>query len=112
MKFRISVWDRTARTHQSFDQRSFVAMVFSWTLLFSIPVLSFVAQANEKTEELHRKLTTTPEDEPRRAHWDYLGIEGPKHWGMLSEEYMACETGGRQSPINIGLNPMKVRNYQ
>ena len=35
------------------------------------------------------------------AHWDYLGVEGPNHWAMLSKEYMTCETGKRQSPINI-----------
>jgi len=28
-------------------------------------------------------------------------VEGPRHWGMLSKEYMTCETGNRQSPINI-----------
>jgi len=30
-----------------------------------------------------------------------MGIEGPEHWGMLTEKYMTCETGDRQSPINI-----------
>ena len=38
-----------------------------------------------------------------QAHWDYMGIEGPKHWGMLTQEYMTCETGHRQSPINISM---------
>ncbi len=37
----------------------------------------------------------------KHAHWDYLGVENPSHWGMLSKEYRACETGNRQSPINI-----------
>ena len=101
MNFRISVWDRPVKTHQSFKQRFFVAMVFSWTLLLSISVLSVVAQANEKTENVHGKLPTTAGAKHDSAHWDYLGIEGPKHWGMLSEEYMTCETGGRQSPIDI-----------
>ena len=36
-----------------------------------------------------------------QAHWDYLGVEDPNHWGMLSKEYQTCETGNRQSPINI-----------
>lgn len=36
-----------------------------------------------------------------REHWDYLGVEGPRHWGMLSKEYMRCESGNPQSPINI-----------
>ncbi len=40
-------------------------------------------------------------DEPLLAHWDYMGIEGPEHWGLLSKAYMTCEAGDRQSPINI-----------
>jgi len=28
-------------------------------------------------------------------------VEGPSHWGMLSPQYMICETGRKQSPINI-----------
>ncbi len=35
------------------------------------------------------------------AHWDYMGIDGPKHWGMLDHRYMACEKGRQQSPIDI-----------
>lgn len=37
----------------------------------------------------------------REAHWDYLGVEGPEHWSMLTPKYMTCETGRQQSPINI-----------
>jgi carbonic anhydrase len=36
-----------------------------------------------------------------KIHWDYLGVEGPKHWGLLSKEYVSCETGSKQSPVNI-----------
>ena len=28
-------------------------------------------------------------------------MENPSHWGMLAKEYRTCETGNRQSPINI-----------
>ena len=35
------------------------------------------------------------------AHWDYMGIDGPEHWGMLDAKYLACEKGREQSPINI-----------
>ena len=38
---------------------------------------------------------------PLQAHWDYMGIDGPKHWGMLDKKYMACEKGRQQSPIDI-----------
>jgi len=35
------------------------------------------------------------------THWSYEGDTGPEHWGSLSEEYAACATGKKQSPINI-----------
>jgi len=38
-------------------------------------------------------------DEQTRSHWSYLGIEGPAHWGMLTQEYMTCQSGSKQSPI-------------
>lgn len=37
----------------------------------------------------------------QQAHWDYMGIDGPKHWGMLDSGYMVCEKGREQSPINV-----------
>jgi carbonic anhydrase len=40
-------------------------------------------------------------DEKNQLHWDYKGIDGPEHWGMLTKEYMVCESGGKQSPIDI-----------
>lgn len=44
---------------------------------------------------------STPAHSSSMAHWDYLGVEGPAHWGMLTPQYMTCETGRQQSPINI-----------
>lgn len=43
----------------------------------------------------------TQQDAHLQAHWTYTGIEGPEHWAMLSQEYMVCEAGSQQSPINI-----------
>lgn len=34
-------------------------------------------------------------------HWGYQGNEGPAQWGMLSPDYVMCERGRNQSPINI-----------
>lgn len=42
-------------------------------------------------------------DEGMPAHWTYMGVEGPEHWGMLDDEYMVCEAGRAQSPININI---------
>ena len=53
-----------------------------------------------------------------QAHWDYMGIDGPEHWGMLDNRYMECEKGREQSPINIvtshdpGPQSQLVFNYQ
>ena len=43
----------------------------------------------------------TENNEKSRSHWGYRGIEGPQHWGLLTKEYATCETGSKQSPINI-----------
>jgi carbonic anhydrase len=38
---------------------------------------------------------------PPAHHWSYHGTTGPTHWGTLEPEYATCDTGTRQSPINI-----------
>lgn len=38
---------------------------------------------------------------PHQAHWDYMGIDGPQHWGILDAGYMVCEKGREQSPIDV-----------
>ena len=35
------------------------------------------------------------------AHWDYKGTAGPAAWGGLKPEFSLCNTGQRQSPIDI-----------
>ena len=34
-------------------------------------------------------------------HWGYTGDTGPAYWGELNPEYVLCETGTSQSPVNI-----------
>jgi len=36
-----------------------------------------------------------------KAHWGYEGNKGPSHWGELSHDYVTCQNGKNQSPINI-----------
>ncbi len=51
------------------------------------------------------------------AHWDYKGPGGPAAWGGLKPEFSLCNTGQRQSPIDIrgglavDLDPVQF-NYQ
>jgi len=34
-------------------------------------------------------------------HWEYNGTAGPQSWGQLKPEFQTCNTGTRQSPIDI-----------
>jgi carbonic anhydrase len=34
-------------------------------------------------------------------HWEYNGATGPQSWGQLKPEFQTCNTGTRQSPIDI-----------
>ncbi|HHB91709.1 MAG TPA: carbonic anhydrase family protein [Thioploca sp.] len=35
------------------------------------------------------------------SHWSYTDNTGPTHWGSLSTEYITCDSGQQQSPIDI-----------
>lgn len=37
----------------------------------------------------------------RAQEWSYGGYTNPTEWGELSSKYRTCETGNKQSPINI-----------
>jgi carbonic anhydrase len=42
------------------------------------------------------------EARPRATHeWDYGTEHGPRHWGDLKQDFASCNTGHRQSPIDI-----------
>lgn len=58
-------------------------------LLFAALVLSLAACGSATAEH---------------PHWGYVGEGGPEHWGTLSSEYAACDSGTQQSPIDLG-NP-------
>lgn len=52
-------------------------------------------------------------DEP--PHWTYEGEEGPEHWAAISKEFETCESGVKQSPIDlvsrtieVGLDDLKL----
>ena len=70
-------------------------------LFFLSTFFIFQAQAHEPDSKTQKDSSSTTHEKNLQAHWDYMGVEGPEHWGMLTNEYMTCETGHRQSPINI-----------
>ena len=76
------------------------AVLSLWTTIFIFLPFS---QANAKLAESPNKDTHRGSGKTMQSHWAYMGIEGPEHWGMLTEEYMTCETGDRQSPIDISM---------
>jgi len=43
-------------------------------------------------------------------HWGYTGHTGPDHWGELQQEFAACKSGTRQSPIDINFNQLVSAN--
>ena len=67
--------------------------ILTFTLFSIFCPLAPPAKAQDKSSQLAH--------DDIQAHWDYMGVEGPEHWGMLTNEYMTCEMGHRQSPINI-----------
>jgi len=41
------------------------------------------------------------QDVTHAPHWGYSGAEGPSAWSSLNSEYKLCQSGTRQSPIDI-----------
>lgn len=35
------------------------------------------------------------------AHWDYVGQEGPEHWGDLDPNFDLCKRGKNQAPVDL-----------
>ncbi len=89
-----------ATTMTKSNQPSFL-LVSKFFLMFLVlsSILTQSIFASEQTKLRIKAQTEATTDQ--HAHWDYLGVENPSHWGMLSKEYRTCETGNRQSPINI-----------
>jgi carbonic anhydrase len=46
-------------------------------------------------------LATSPARAADAMRWEYSGERGPEHWGSLRRDYATCDTGRRQSPIDI-----------
>ncbi|XP_076468982.1 carbonic anhydrase-related protein 10-like [Babylonia areolata] len=38
---------------------------------------------------------------PWATWWDYEGVAGPQHWGIINPDWRMCRTGKFQSPIDI-----------
>lgn len=54
--------------------------------------------AGEKDAESTENPTTTATTVP---HWEYEGEHGPVHWAELTDDYVECADGSKQSPIDV-----------
>jgi carbonic anhydrase len=83
----------------------------------------------EAPAELVEKVKTKPENtntkddkykhakvDGHKPHWEYEGKAGPENWGKLSPEFVSCDIGRNQSPINIEdtmrATPKPIRGIQ
>jgi len=101
MSVRMNRLAHSTKTLNFFGARFCLPMSISLSLFLTFPLLSFAGTSPAKAGNPTDAPSNTSHIETLKAHWDYMGIEGPEHWGLLTEEYMTCETGNRQSPINI-----------
>jgi carbonic anhydrase len=44
------------------------------------------------------------------AHWAYEGHAGPDHWANLDHDFMQCQSGREQSPIDISTSAVERAN--
>ncbi len=90
------------KTHKRhFYKSSLVFHAFTFGVFLVILLASLVSFAHENSQSRQDPAHKTASDEQNRLHWGYLGIEGPEHWGLLTKKYATCETGSKQSPIDI-----------
>lgn len=78
-----------------------------------IPAIRKKADATEHEEapaprkKARKAAAAAPVAKPAEAihgaypHWSYEGETGPAFWGKLNPAYTACDSGNRQSPIDI-----------
>lgn len=73
-------------------------VTFFLILGYCLVILSLEVIINPKSN--------APENNPGNpnhhlVHWSYGGSRNPSRWGELSQDYILCETGEFQSPIDI-----------
>ena len=85
------------------------------------------AEAEKKITETAKPATAKPNEKPvikpsikktetskKVTAWNYNGKDGPDNWGKLSDDFLMCQAGSNQSPINIdeslhaNLKPLKL----
>ena len=97
MSFRMSFLAESTKTLKNFGKRFCLSVIISYSLLSFLPLLAFAGNTSEKTEKTADAPSGTSHNERLQSHWDYMGIEGPKHWECSPKNTWTCETGDRQS---------------
>ncbi|GJL52805.1 carbonic anhydrase [Candidatus Nitrospira salsa] len=75
----------------------------AFSLFATLGLLPPISPTYANSTKSQDNVSNPSSEQSMESHWDYMGIDGPEHWGMLTKEYMTCETGNRQSPINISM---------
>ncbi len=63
-----------------------------------------VSEEHGSTGKLSERLaakTAAKAEQSGGGHWDYGDQVGPDNWGQISTDYLLCEAGTMQSPIDI-----------
>ena len=101
--------DRNKTHKRHIHKSSLIYHTFTYGIFLVALFASLVSFAQESTRTGQNLTHKMAGDEQNRLHWGYLGIEGPEHWGLLTKKYATCETGSKQSPIDI---PTKGLNHR
>jgi carbonic anhydrase len=51
--------------------------------------------------QLEKAKAGSKDEHSKSPHWTYEGRLGPKAWGQLSDDFIKCEKGTKQSPIDL-----------
>jgi carbonic anhydrase len=82
-------------------------LIASAVMLLSIVIFTSCSSKAPQMEAQEAPEASGPTD---TWGWDYEGPRGPESWGQLNSKYKRCETGQRQSPINlVWQRPQKFR---
>ena len=78
--------------------------ILKLSLVSGLMISSLVASSsNSYSKSTLISKSTSSHASGHSTHWGYDGENGPLHWGELKSAYQTCQTGNRQSPININI---------
>ena len=71
------------------------------TVILAVLVFALGASVYAQDEQALAELRARAADGDGQVHWSYEGDTGPDRWGALDPSFAVCDTGRRQSPIDL-----------